>query len=391
MKLSFAKRIFNLALLVTACLTMFCSANLVSAADAPCPYADDAVILFKSPSNILTTSAIRGAFKCQDARDVLKLAESKLNEAIEKELARHPDDKVREKFLLDVVRNETGLDSYAAAIATAYFQHVDGVVYALELPAFDDNIKDTLPKGLSLTYILRATPSEGDLNKLFAEDENVTILSKDNGQYVVKATVEKDGKTITLYIGGVAVAEMSDYVVIVTGSEELLRKKLDRFQATNKFITDRLAQHVNTEVIVKEQAFEFALKAADKYGDDSAHEKLNNAREILEQLRTFNLKTIADGNDLVTTAILTTGTEDCAQSLTDISNGGVAMAKLALKNKENPSAEAKFAVQALDGVKSVRNGNQVVTTIEISGDLLRDVFETLVWPKAIEACAKASN
>ncbi len=335
-----------------------------------CPFADDGVVFYYSPSTIAGAVASRGQnekwerFFDETTKKIDAELGKKLGEAAKK------DDFPREKFdyLKNALTQALGEEPNAANLAKAYFKHVDGVAFACVPPA--ENASK--PSELSLTWILDFDPSGLDLAKLCGDD--LEVVKNEGGVYMAKLTVAKDGKSETVYLGGVKIKDLTKYAVVLADSQTTLETKLTRFQASNDFVVKRLNdESVYAEAIFKSRLFERAALELAKKEDD---QKAQTVKSFVEKVKSLRVKKLGADGAFVATVELEAVDAKTAKEWNDLAVGGVAFLSLATAKKEL-KPEEKFALELLKSVefKCEEGSNFATATLKIDAERMQTVAD----------------
>lgn len=341
MKLSYVK---NCGLLLTCgviALSMSVASSLAQDG-ATCPFQDDEAIIYASPSTFAQLPSLQSVWGTNEAQEALNAAFEKIDKAADEAIEKDDSQKDRFNYLSSFLRDAANEKSFSAATLKCYFTYVDGVVLALDVP---DEIKspEELANGLSLTYILNANPSGLDLKKLFKEGDEFEIVKQNDKELVGKLYVKDKGELkATVYFGGTKVKDLDKYVVVFA-SREGVEKKLARFQDTNAFIAKRLDGSLYLDYIFKSALFEKAAKELEKKDDSNA----KTAAGWIKKVKSFGIQAKGTEDGVCFTTTLEAVDSSSAQDFADIANGGLAVARMKVKEKTDLPKEAEVGVEIL--------------------------------------------
>lgn len=330
---------FGLALLAMT------SGALYAQDAAPCPFADDSVIVYHSPTTFGASGAIQEVWNDSGVQDAAKTIFDKIDSALKE--AREKETSERKKSAFDYVASiftdATHDSSYARSVFDCYFRYVDGVVLGVEQV---ENIKsaDDLAKSLSLTYIINTDPSGIKIDKILKKGDEYEIVKSTDSELVGKVFI-KDGGDVKgeVFFGGAKVKDMNEFVIVFSASQGIVEKKLERFQNSAAFIANRLGDgKVCSEYIVKPAVFERALAELSKKSDDRA----KVACEMLKKVKSYNLKVNAVDSSLVVSSRLEAIDAEAAKSFVDLAVGAVAGAKFKIGDSKDEGA--KLALNVLN-------------------------------------------
>ncbi|MBQ5366257.1 MAG: hypothetical protein IIU43_02115, partial [Thermoguttaceae bacterium] len=241
MKMKFANGYRSLIFFGLALLAM-ASGALYAQDAAPCPFADDSVIVYHSPTTFGASGAIQEVWNDSGVQDAAKTVFDKIDSALKE--AREKETSERKKSAFDYVASiftdATHDSSYARSVFDCYFRYVDGVVLGCEQV---ENIKsaDDLAKSLSLTYIINTDPSGIKIDKILKKGDEYEIVKSTDAELVGKVFI-KDGGEVKgeVFFGGAKVKDMNEFVIVFSASQGIVEKKLERFQNSAAFIANRL-------------------------------------------------------------------------------------------------------------------------------------------------------
>ena len=361
---TFAKNFWrSLSVASIALAASVASLGAVKAQD--CPFADDSAIFYYSPSTIGNAGAIAAIWKTTEFDRLFGEATRKIDAELAEKLAevKNEDDFPREKFdyLNDVLTRELGETPNAANLTKAYFKYVDGVAFAFVAPLEGEQ----KPQAASLTWILGFNPAGLDLAKLCGDD--LEVVKNEDGVYMAKLTLKKDGASETVYLGGVKIKDLDKYAVVLADSQATLETKLTRFQASNAFVVKRLNdESVYAEAILKTTLFE---RAAVELAKDEKNERAQAIKGFVEKVKSLRVKKSDVDGTFVATVELEAVDAKAAKEFKDLAVGGVALLSLATAKKEL-KPEEKFALELLSSVEfNVEEDAAVATaTLKISAD-----------------------
>jgi|BioPla2DNA2_1021312.scaffolds.fasta_scaffold04550_8 hypothetical protein len=381
MKLTFVKKIRTL--LVLGMVVLGLSAGSLYAQDANlCPFSDDEVVLYSSPSTLAKLPAIQKVWGCDEAQSALTAVFEKTDRAFAEAVENDESQKERCDYFASFIRDAAQKESFSESAFVCYFTYVDGVVLALDIP---EEVKEPvdIANGLSLTYILNENPSPLDVKKLFKEGEELEIVKQNDKELVGKLLVKESGELkATIYFGGTKIKDMDKYVVVFA-SKEGVEKKLARFQETNAFVAERLDGTLFVDYTVSAGLFEKVAAEIEKQGDDDPNTK--TACDLLKKTKsyTFQAKGIEDGVCL--SSKLETADSETAQTLTDLANGGLAFIKLKAKNTTDLPKEALLGLEFIEQIEITyeENATEIMASLPVNIELMTKVAK-LAWTAMTE-------
>ena len=353
---------FNVTLGLCVAALMSLLPSTVKAQEAPCPFADDEIIVYVSPSTFANVPSVKEAYQSANLDAVLDKAASELDAKINEALADNPEQKKYFNFIADFVKNDANESSAVKAALKCYFKYVDGVVVALDIPELGEKPDpQAVLAGLSLTYVLNEDPNGLDVDSVLKSGENYEIVKNADGKKIVKIKIKKDGKQIDVFFATTKVKDVDKYVAVLSGTQELVEKKIDRFQGSNKFVVDRLDAKAISCVVLKTELFDGIIAQLAKH-EDQIEGPGKVAYNLFKKVQSFKAQTVGDAEGLCTTLTLEMRDAKSAKDVFDLANGGLAAARLSLKGKENPSEDEKNAIEILDSnVLSHEEGSTTVT------------------------------
>lgn len=374
MKLTFVKSLGMLLTYGVIALSMSVVSSFAQD-DAPCPFADDEAIIYASPATFAQVPAFRNLWSTDEAQKALKAAFEKIDQAADEAIEKDASQKDRFDYLSSVLRDAANGESFSAAALKCYFTFVDGVVIALDVPEKIESPED-VANGLSLTYILNVNPSGLDLNKLFKQGEEYEIVRQNDKELVGKLYVKDKGELkATIYFGGAKVKDMDKYVVVFA-SKEGVDKKIARFQETNAFIANRLDGSLYVDQIYKSALFEKAVAELEKKDDPKA----SAAVAWLKKVKSFGLQAKGTDDGICVTTKLEAVDSSSAQDFADIANGGLAVARMKVKENKDLPKEAEVAVDVLKQIVVTHEADSVeaVGTIPVKAEQIAKIAEH-IW------------
>lgn len=360
---TFAKISRSFAVASLALAASVASFGAVKAQD--CPFADDSAIFYYSPSTIANDGSIAAIWRTEEFGKLFGEATDKIDAELGEKLAEAKDaaDFPREKFdyLNDLLSRELGASPNASNLIQAYFKYVDGVAFSFVAPTAGEK----KPQAAALTWILGFNPAGLDLAKLCGDD--LEVVKNEGGVYMAKLTLKKDGKSETVYLGGVKIKDLDKYAVVLADSQATLETKLTRFQASNAFVVKRLNdESVYSEAILKTALFE---RAAVELAKDEKNEKAQTIKGFVEKVKSLRVKKSDVDGTFVATVELEAIDAKAAKEFNDLAVGGVALLNLATAKKEL-KPEEEFALELVRSIEfKVDEENGAATaTLKISAD-----------------------
>ncbi len=365
----FAKNFWrSLSVALVALAASVASFGAVKAQD--CPFADDSAILYYSPSTIGNDGAIASIWQTEEFGVCFEKATRKIDEELGKKLAeaKERDDFPREKFdyLNNLLTRELGATPNASNLIQAYFKYVDGVAFAFVAPLEGEK----KPQAASLTWILGFNPAGLDLAKLCGDD--LEVVKNEGDVYMAKLTIKADGKSETVYLGGVKIKDLDKYAVVLADSQATLETKLTRFQASNDFVVKRLNdESVYSEVILKTSLFKRVVGELAKNEKD---ERAQAVKSFVEKVNSLRIKKLDVDGTFALSVELEAVDAKTAKEFNDLAVGGVALLSLTSAKKEL-KAEEKFALELLKTVefKCEENSNAASATLKIDRDKVKSI------------------
>ncbi|MBR4833159.1 MAG: hypothetical protein IKU86_02345 [Thermoguttaceae bacterium] len=380
----FAKNFWRSLSVGVVALAAVASFGAVKAQD--CPFADDGAIFYYSPSTIGNAGSIAAIWKTTEFDRLFGEATKKIDAELAEKLAevKDEDDFPREKFeyLNDLLTKELGEKPTAASMTKAYFKYVDGVAFACDAPS--ENVSKPW-RNLSLTWIVGFNPAGLDLAKLCGDD--LDVVKDEDGVYMAKLTVKKDGNSETVYLGGVKIKDLDKYAVVLAGSQATLETKLTRFQASNDFVVKRLNdESVYSEIILKTSLFE---RVAVELAKDEKNEGAQAFKGGVEKIKSLRVKTLDVDGTFALALELEAVDAKAAKEFNDLAVGGVALLSLTSAKKEL-KPEEKFALELLKSAefKCEKNSNAATATLKIDADKIMAIAGW-IGEKIDEAIKKA--
>jgi hypothetical protein len=346
-------------------------ANIADAQETKCPFADDSVILYSSPTTLAKAGcAMNDAVGFQEELALVNQFLDKADSEVAKAYEKDDFPKKQYDYLSEVLRKASGQDSFVRSILVSYFKYVDCVVVAAELPESIDDIKSKGVEGLSLTLVFNANPGDLDPRK-YLESEDLEILKEDDSTLIGKIRI-RDGAEIkaTIYFGGTILKDVDKYVIVV-GSKANVEKKIERFQKTSEFVTKRLdVEGLVQENIIKEAVF---AKAA---GFISEKDPLTDPRakiavDVLSKIKGVKTRAFASKDGFKKEVVAEIADETSAQSYVDLANGSLAAVKLVATSQESLTAEQKLGLEVAGKVVFKREGSNFVANSEVSAEQIK--------------------
>lgn len=347
--------------------------------DSSCPFADDEIILYSSPSTASKISAFKEVWGSREVQDVAKIVANKIDESLENE-----KDEVKKSalnYLASVLCNASNTKSFAEAAFNCYFRYVDGVIVALDIPEKIEDPKNGL-SGLSLTYILNADPSTFDVNKFVKETEDYEVIETTGKEKKCKFFVKEGGEIkATVFAGMAEVKDLNKYVIVVATTQEVLEKKIARFQATNEFVVNRMNDNmIYVDYIIKKGVFKRVAEKLEEGNDPNA----KIVHGFVEKVNAFRFQAKGVENGVTFTSFVETSDEETAKNLCDLANGGLAVARLKVQEDCNLPQEAEIGVELLKKIKVTRDSNSTVGSLNITVEELKQ-FAKIVCAKILSA------
>ncbi len=375
------KRPASWALFAILTAVAFCSCAAVRAQEPVCPFNDDSIIFYSSPTSLAKAGiAMNKKYGFQDELACV----NKLLDKADAELAKLYNDEEFPKEQFDyyhkLFQKATGQDSFVRGLLVSYFKYVDGVVVAVELGDSFQETKDMGADPLSLTVFFNANPSALDAREYLKDDPRVSVeVTKEEENHMAgNVTIKKDDgdKLATIYFAGVKLSDCDKYAVVF-GSRANTEKKAERLLKTSEFITKRLAEPgLVDERIIKEKAFKVLSEAiaATRDTDDDA---IKTSIKIVDTLKAARVTVTANEDGYTSQLCVEVQDEETAQGYVDLLNGGVAVMKLAASNKKDKGElkpEEELGLEALSTVKIERDGVKAKAKAVVSVELLRKAF-----------------
>lgn len=357
----------------------FATPNRVAAQE--CPFANDEVILYHSPSTLYEAGPIPEVWRADEGRDALDALLKEIERKIDAE-ARDEDDFQRKlDYLEKKFKEGLGVEMSVRTVLKAYFEHIDSVVLAFDLQNDVDwssprQAKRAAREGFSLTYVVDFNPNEIDLARLFEKGDDLFVVKDEDGQYIAKIGDDDDDDE-TVYVGTTKIKGLDKYAAVFAATKRAVETKLSRFQETNEFVAKRLDEEkVYSEQIIKAEIFDAIAKELDKRDDEDA----KNLKNALAKVKSAQSKAFAKDGELVLTFEAETPDEETANSLRDLAVGGIAILNLQTKDK-NLKPEEEIGVKLLKDVKFSTDDATVRAELKIGFDDLKTLTKLGVWDK----------
>lgn len=370
----------RLSKICASLVLIFAASTVVNAqeAEVPCPFNDDEVILYFSPSILAQTTAVQKVVGSEDFQNTLKKAFDKADAAFESEKDKDATKKVGVEYLASLMRDAASEKSVSRAAFNCYFRFIAGVVLAADLPENGKDPADYLA-GLSLTYVLNFDPCSLEVSKFMEEGKDFEVVKYDSKETIGKIFVrEGDELKTTVFFGVTKIKDFDKYAFVLAGTKEGVEKKISRFQGTNVFFAKRADEGAYAEYIFKPGFFNDAAKKLAEKGDDQA----KAISGIVGKVDTLRMKSKGIENGINLTITLNAKDAETARTISDLANGGLAVVRLKAGDAEKLPAEAKMVVDLLTKTEVVLKDNE--TALEYSLDVPTNVLQTLT--KA--ACGK---
>ena len=353
------------------CVAAAMTATSLFAQDTACPFTDDAVVLYESPSVAL--KAWDSAVKAHDFAQALELAYREFDRA-DRRIEEKLGSDARFQYLVGLCKEETGESSTVRAVLKSTMQHIDGVIVTAE--ASSSKKVDDIVRGVSVTVVFDACPTGVDPWKIFPkEDVELTNEQDFIGSLKIKHHGEVKG---TIYFGGSSIKNTEKYAFCVAGSQELLAKKLTRYancETFAGFVTDEKA---STRRIVRRPAIEALCQELRKKAQDDKNCKA--ALDVLEKVDSAKFTVTMDADTIYATSEIVATNDETAQNISDLINGAAAFLKLASKNVDAKYQDlVTLGEEYLKTIKSECDG----TTVKSESTLTFDLLERAI-KKALE-------
>jgi len=347
-------RRFGVAVAFCASLVLsVASGAFAQEAESPCPFLDDEAILYFSPSTLAKVPSVQKVWSTSEAKEALDMFFAKVDGDISKGVDKEGEPLVSKynKFR-NLVCDYAETASFSRALFNSYFKCVDGVVLGFESPEdLDGKKEEILKQGLTLTYILNVNPSAIEPRNFFDKEEGVVEILKENENEVVgKLNLKKGDKVeAEIFYGGAKVKDMDKYVIVLAGTQANVEKKVTRFQNTNAFIAKRQnADLLYANFIFKEKFFQAASK---QVRADENNEQAQAVAEGLKKTKSFQISANGAEDGVCWSATVETTDAETAKTFADLLSGALAMSKIQLGNKANPTPEEQFILDLLKQVE----------------------------------------
>ena len=387
-------KLYRVWMMIAVVTTLAAISTMTGKASAQeCPFAQDDVIFYHSPSTIMESDTIRSVFSTDEAQQALDLVckkarkeFKKAEEEFKKELESKPENGEKLNYLKNQLQEALGEDVTVRSVLKAYFQHVDGVVLAVNVP------EDTkmLPEGFSLTYIIDFDPGQiFDIRKVVDEGEELFIEKNEAGTFLCRLVKKENDEEKTIYVGVTKIKDMEEYVVIFGVARENVETKLARFQATNEFVTKRLGDaKPYFEDIFKATLFEKARHMLGNNNDPQYKDIVN----FVAKAKSLRVKAVEAENGMTVTTELETCDADTAKMFHDLAVGGVAALSLKAEKTEL-TEEQKSGLQLLKKIAFAYSTDDafVTASLDLDKECVKCLAKKFVWDKIKEKCQKESD
>ena len=348
------------------------------AAAQECPFADDEIIIYNSPSSVAQSGAAAIVWDCDEGRAALQAIFAKIEQETAEKLAASSDsEREKAEYLKGKFEEVVGEAPTAENVLSAYFKHVNGFVLSFDVPDDAKNqSKKELAKGAALTYILDFNPKAADFYKSLEKYTKVTVEKDADLVFIAKFVINDADE---LFLGVTQVKDMDKYVVVLATTREMVDKKLERFRASNEFVAKRFGDDkVLGELILKSDLHvkhQDELKKLAK--DDPRAVAFLNA---VKKIKTARVKAVGVEDSIVYTLEIEATNAEAAQQYRDMGAAAVAMVGLGAPDEMKPVEE--FVVGLLKSVEfSVRDDVFTTATLKLNGDHIRAIAEALIWGK----------
>ena len=366
----------------------FCASIILSVAsvafaqeaESPCPFLDDEIILYFSPSTFADVPAVQNAWNLPEAKEASDALFAKADAEIAKGVEKAGEPLASKyNYFKSVVCDYAGTDSFTRACFESYFKCVDGVIIGFDSPEDCNDGAKALQQGLTLTYVFNENPGAIEPRKFFSEADGVVTIYKETETEVVGKLLVKDGDEVKgeLFYGGAKVKDMDKCVVVLAGTKEGVEKKIERFQNTNAFITKRQdAGLLYADLIFKEKFFQKAVEAVKAKSEND--EQAKAVVDALSKTKSFKLTANGTESGVCYAATVETTDAETAQTFADLLAGGIAVAKIQAKNNDNLDERQKFALDVLTKAEVSHEKGSCSLTCSLNVD-----------SEVIATCAKA--
>ncbi len=349
-------------------------------AESPCPFLDDEIILYFSPSTFADVPAVQNAWNLPEAKEASDALFAKADSDIAKGVEKAGEPLASKyNYFKSIVCDYAGIDSFTRACFESYFKCVDGVVLGFDIPEDCNDGAKALQQGLTLTYFFNENPGAIEPRKFFNEADGVVTIYKETETEVVGKLLVKDGAEVKgeIFYGGAKVKDMDKCVVVLAGTKEGVEKKIERFQNTNAFIAKR--QDVGllyADLIFKEEFFQKAVEAVKAKSEND--EQAKAVVGALSKTKSFKLTANGTEKGVCYAATVETTDAETAQTFADLLAGGIAVAKIQAKNNDNLDERQKFALDVLTKAEVSHEKGSCSLTCSLNVD-----------SEVIATCAKA--
>lgn len=321
-----------------------------------CPFIDDDVIVYVSPSTIMKAGAA-AAGKCDFSAEA-KVIGKAFNEAdakIQEALGAGNSACHTAEYLVSLCRKDSGKSSAVRAILESWGKYVDCVILATDLPEEIKDPKTQSPSWTTLTIVFNTNPSALDPRK-FVEGVDVEVVRENDSELIGKLVTRSCVPEV--YFGGTKIVDVEKYAVVVGVSQELVEKKIARFQETNEYIVKSLEAGYVSKHVVKRAVFEEIAKAVD--GIEIPDDRARVVRDVAKKVKTFKNVTVIGNGALEQIITVETVDAESAQNYADLAAGGLAAIKLAAKNKADVTPQDELGIELLSTITVARDGDNVV-------------------------------
>ncbi len=378
--LSFGRFGFAVAICASLVLSVASSA-FAQDAESPCPFLDDEIILYFSPSTAANVPAFQSAWNLPEAQEAHKAFFAKADAKITDKVSQEGEPLLSKyNYFKSLVCDYAGTDSFTRACVESYFKCVDGVILGFDIPEDCNDGAKALQQGLTLTYVFNENPNGIEPRKFFKDEEGVVTILKETDKEVVGKLLVKDGDDVKgeIFYGGTLVKDMDKCVVVLAGTQEGVEKKIGRFQNTNAFIAKRQGdQLLYVDDMLKEEFFKKLVEFA-------AKENKNNkeAQPVIEGLsKTKSFKFTANGteNGIRLVAVLETTDAETAQTVADLIVGGLAIVKSKADNADDLDENQKQALEIVKKIEVSHDKDALVTTctLDVDGDVIAKIAKKI--------------